>query len=391
MSNEPSTSDSRLPDIIITEDDRFSDNTRRSIEPKRNILPEKCLICGNPAVGYHYDVASCNGCKAFFRRTVITGRVVKCRNGNQCLEENDPIGVNRRLCGGCRFAKCEEMGMNPMAIRAEIISSKGKELKEKLVRKRESEDFSVVRTINVEDELTEVITKLTLIESKLDGLSNSTLPRHYVDLRPLSDIVFDNTTTDVSKIPSLSFFQNQTFPDHAGLAHTSFLAVVEFAKLLDFSRKIDSDSLLKVMRHGTLMSRWYNCWKPMRNYNGVWVEQRLIVQKTLHAFLRNNVDNTEYLLLKAIVLSNPAVMGISKESQVILEEERQRYARSLLNYCLRQNGSRFGPDRFVSLISIMSVMENQQKEEKSFNVILRAFYSNVTVLVSPLYDEIMAS
>ncbi|CAJ0583064.1 unnamed protein product, partial [Mesorhabditis spiculigera] len=77
-----------------------------------NRCAEVCAVCGDFSTGYHYEVPSCNGCKTFFRRTIVSERVFKCHKNGNCLFNKDI----RCACRACRFKKCLEVGMNPKAI-----------------------------------------------------------------------------------------------------------------------------------------------------------------------------------------------------------------------------------------------------------------------------------
>ncbi|XGW35598.1 hypothetical protein V3C99_019086, partial [Haemonchus contortus] len=77
---------------------------------KSNIY--SCAVCGDKPTGYHYDVLSCNGCKTFFRRTIINNRKFICSKGGKCQFNKD----FRCACRACRFAKCIRIGMNAKGI-----------------------------------------------------------------------------------------------------------------------------------------------------------------------------------------------------------------------------------------------------------------------------------
>jgi hypothetical protein len=80
-----------------------------NVEPQTEI---RCAVCGDSASGCHYLIPSCNGCKTFFRRTIVSQRKFVCKNGGKC-----DFDKNRRCaCRACRFEKCLKAGMQAAAI-----------------------------------------------------------------------------------------------------------------------------------------------------------------------------------------------------------------------------------------------------------------------------------
>uniref|UniRef100_A0A671TWI9 Nuclear receptor domain-containing protein n=1 Tax=Sparus aurata TaxID=8175 RepID=A0A671TWI9_SPAAU len=66
-----------------------------------------CLVCGDFASGYHYGVASCEACKAFFKRTIQGNIEYSCPVMNEC----EITKRRRKACQACRFRKCLQAGM----------------------------------------------------------------------------------------------------------------------------------------------------------------------------------------------------------------------------------------------------------------------------------------
>ncbi|XP_038823219.1 estrogen receptor beta-like [Salvelinus namaycush] len=86
-------------------------------------LPRKnfCAVCNHYASGYHYSVQCCEGCKAFFKRSIKGHKDYICPGTNQCT-----INKNlRKMCRSCRLRKCYEVGMKKCGMRPEHYSFMG--------------------------------------------------------------------------------------------------------------------------------------------------------------------------------------------------------------------------------------------------------------------------
>ncbi|XP_058881163.1 estrogen receptor isoform X2 [Acipenser ruthenus] len=66
-----------------------------------------CAVCSDYASGYHYGVWSCEGCKAFFKRSIQGHNDYMCPATNQCTIDKN----RRKSCQACRLRKCNEVGM----------------------------------------------------------------------------------------------------------------------------------------------------------------------------------------------------------------------------------------------------------------------------------------
>lgn len=85
---------------------------------KEEDLPRRlCLVCGDVASGFHYGVASCEACKAFFKRTIQGNIEYTCPASNDC-EINKR---RRKACQACRFQKCLRMGMLKEGVRLDRV------------------------------------------------------------------------------------------------------------------------------------------------------------------------------------------------------------------------------------------------------------------------------
>lgn len=87
-------------------------------EIKEEDAPRRlCLVCGDVASGFHYGVASCEACKAFFKRTIQGNIEYTCPASGEC-EINKR---RRKACQACRFRKCLRSGMLKEGVRLDRV------------------------------------------------------------------------------------------------------------------------------------------------------------------------------------------------------------------------------------------------------------------------------
>ena len=68
-----------------------------------------CVVCSDRASGYHYGVPACEGCKAFFKRSLQSKELnYKCPANSSCIIDK----MSRKCCQACRLKKCQDVGMS---------------------------------------------------------------------------------------------------------------------------------------------------------------------------------------------------------------------------------------------------------------------------------------
>ncbi|KAK2153943.1 hypothetical protein LSH36_281g09088 [Paralvinella palmiformis] len=82
-----------------------------------------CRVCADKATGIHYGVATCEGCKGFYKRSIPKSSSYRCFFGGSCILSKH----NRNRCKACRFKRCLQVGMSTTAVKMGRIPKVDKE------------------------------------------------------------------------------------------------------------------------------------------------------------------------------------------------------------------------------------------------------------------------
>uniref|UniRef100_A0A8C2EDX6 Oxysterols receptor LXR-alpha-like n=1 Tax=Cyprinus carpio TaxID=7962 RepID=A0A8C2EDX6_CYPCA len=210
---------------------------------------EVCSVCGDKASGFHYNVLSCEGCKGFFRRSVIKGARYTCKNSGRC--EMDMY--MRRKCQQCRLRKCREAGMLEQC----VLSEEQIRLKKMKKQEEETARTSAVATPSPAPEMPPLAPEQQEMIEKLVAMQKQCNKRSFLD-RPKV------TPWPQSQDPLNREVRQQRFAHFTELAIMSVQEIVDFAKQLPGFLELTREDQIALLKTSTIeimlleTSRRYN-------------------------------------------------------------------------------------------------------------------------------------
>ncbi|KAK0405267.1 hypothetical protein QR680_017888 [Steinernema hermaphroditum] len=379
-----------------------------------------CAVCGAPARCFHYDVPSCNGCKTFFRRTIVTERTYTCaRNGNCKIDCS-----NRTLCRYCRFNRCVAVGMNPAAIQLPSNMDVQKITKQIQKRRMEltEEGGSAGPVVKVEPKslyfnenfYERILDGLLYVEYKADQLRWSTFnPAEMDSIREMQieDFLQSSSYFKLSEkyeratnwplaveypinLEERTKAGGRPFVTAKFWSLMDLLIVIETAKTIPAFQRLslsDQKALMKrvAIVNVLLIQAYFSVASnastimfpdgvtPIKFRNDPSNLEVEIYCRMLEPFYRLNLTKEEYVLIKAIILFQAESPDISPEAVEIVEKAREEYSSALLRFMQAKHGAVQGASRYSSAIGMIVSLHMFAQKHRELHLIFRINLRNI--------------
>lgn len=179
------------------------------------------------ASGYHYGVASCEACKAFFKRTIQGNIEYTCPASSDC-EINKR---RRKACQACRFQKCLKMGMLKEGVRLDRVRG-GRQKYRRSTDGPYHVQALTPKKVSLEDNV--IISALVHCEPEpllamTNGSSSPSLDTHYTTVSVLSDLVDRELVATISWAKQIPGFTDLTLNDQMRLLQTTWAEILSLA------------------------------------------------------------------------------------------------------------------------------------------------------------------
>uniref|UniRef100_A0A8C1U7D1 Estrogen-related receptor beta n=1 Tax=Cyprinus carpio TaxID=7962 RepID=A0A8C1U7D1_CYPCA len=245
-----------------------------------NSIPKRlCLVCGDIASGYHYGVASCEACKAFFKRTIQGNIEYSCPATNEC----EITKRRRKSCQACRFMKCLKVGM--------LKEGEGK----------------VAFKSNALQYLTKIVSHLLVAEpEKIYAMPDPTMPESDIKaLTTLCDLADRELVVIIGWAKHIPGFSSLSLGDQMSLLQSAWMEIlilsIVFRSLPYEDELVYAEDYVMDEEHSRLTGL---------------LDLYVSILQLVRKYKKLKVEKEEFVTLKAIALANSDSMHIEDVESV---------------------------------------------------------------------------
>ncbi|CAP39694.1 Protein CBR-NHR-101 [Caenorhabditis briggsae] len=370
---------------------------------------ELCLVCNDISSGYHYGVPSCNGCKTFFRRTIMQKHIFVCQHEKNCSVDRSI----RCACRYCRFEKCLKVGMDRSALQASRdrigYTKRTRKPKRKEVSFSSSSSMSPQNIFYPESPgyaQKAYETYWSYVASR-EKASNELRLSAYAPKRSLkealcsksllNDPIFLSNHTIVSSRHTYTELRFITQSDYHYWHERDWFVLTEYAKTFKVFNELSYNDKAALVRHaaitipalnqvynspdhgpdtvvfpdGTYYDRTHEPTRPA----GLNRKKYQVLDLVLKPFREIEIKFNEFAAFKAITFLNPDA-DVSYLAKLAINEERVAVTKQLYAFMIRNDGIEKAIKRFSRLILIGTSMSKMACESKEA-VWIADFFENI--------------
>lgn len=305
------------------DDEEADDGSGRGKYVLSSMPKRLCLVCGDIASGYHYGVASCEACKAFFKRTIQGNIEYSCPASNEC----EITKRRRKACQACRFTKCLKVGMLKEGVRLDRVRGG----RQKYKRRPEMEGMQYQSTFQHPEPTTPsnrkpvpintIVSHLMVAEpDKLFAMPDPTVADSYMKaMSTLCDLADREIVVIISWAKNIPGFSSLSLSDQMSILQSVWMEILVLGvahRSLPYEDEI-------VYAEDYVMDEDFSRTAGMLDLNGA-------VLQLIRKFKSMKLEKEEFVMLKALALANSDSVHI--EDVEAVQKLRDVLHEALLDY-----------------------------------------------------------
>ncbi|KAJ8274891.1 hypothetical protein COCON_G00095160 [Conger conger] len=280
-------------------------------------IPKRlCLVCGDIASGYHYGVASCEACKAFFKRTIQGSIEYSCPATSEC----EITKRRRKSCQACRFTKCLKVGMLKEGVRLDRVRG-GRQKYKRRMDTESSTYLALTLPPPPKKPLTKIVSHLLVAEpEKIYAMPDPSLPEGDIKaLTTLCDLADRELVVIIGWAKHIPGFSSLSLGDQMSLLQSAWMEILILSVVF---RSLPYEDEL-VYAEDYVMDEGHSRLTGLLDLYGS-------ILHLVRRYKKLKVEKEEFVTLKAIALTNSDSMHIEdveavQKLQDSLHEALQEY------------------------------------------------------------------